>query len=288
MRKYLKLFLFLTLGIFACSAEQPASKDSTNKILLPFSNEKGVPFLFAEDLGENVVGSFIVDSAQNMFVIGGEPATLVKYTQQGKELFRHKYTEFQARQIYSEGDKIYTFDSDKGKNVLYTLNADNGQIEKKTEKLSENEVNSYCFADGKLILHVFGFGTKKDVGSKLCFSVFNLTGKYFGAAENPYNISSLNYPEKYQKASMVYLGKYKEAYLFNYWDVDNNKYTLLLVASNGKVLTQGDIPQSTFGKMLYGGIGEFWSLHGELISVLGKNNKQAMITTVSIDNYLNK
>ncbi|MBN1568552.1 MAG: hypothetical protein JXA73_11955 [Acidobacteria bacterium] len=226
------------------------------------------------------------DSMHNLYIIGGEPATLVKLTAQGKQLFRRKYSEFQAGQIYPSNGKVYAFDNGDGNNNLYVLNAENGQIEKTFNKITENQINSYCFADGKLIVHAFGFGAKNEVGTKLRFSVFDLNGKFVGVAENPYNISAFNYPEKYQKESMVYLGKYKAGYMFNYWDVDNGKYVLILVAGDGKMQASAEIQEDAFGKMLYGGIREFWSLHGNWITVLGKKDKQAIITTIKIDKHL--
>jgi hypothetical protein len=53
-----------------------------------------------------------------------------------------------------------------------------------------------------------------------------------------------------------------------------------------KCKLSGKIQQDAFGKMLYGGIREFWSLHGDWISVLGQQGKQAIITTIRIDKHL--
>jgi hypothetical protein len=286
MKKRILSIVLLLCGLSACNAQKAANFEIPDKIQLPFSINNGVPFVYDNDIGENVVGSLTTDSEHNFYIIGGEPAMLVKLTAQGKLIFRRKYTDFQAGQIYPSDGKVHVFDNAKGKNNLCILNAENGLVEKTFSGITENQVNSYCFADGKLILHAFGFGAKKEIGAKLRFSVFDLNGKFIGAAENPYNISAFNYPEKYQKESMVYLGKYKGAYLFNYWDADNGKFVLLLVAGDGKIQASSELQQDFFGKMLYGGIREFWTLHGDWLSVLGKQDKQAIITTIRVDKYL--
>jgi hypothetical protein len=284
MKNYFILLLFTVIGIFTCKAEQIAGKSLPGKILLSFSNENGVPYTFSKEIGQQVVGGFTEDSLHNIFIVGGEPTIIAKFNQQGKGLFRRQYSEFGVGQLYIDNGKVFIFNSSRDKNALFILNSNNGNIEKTIEKLTENQVNSYCFADGRLILHIFEFGSKRNVDSKLRFLVFDLLGKFIGASENPYNIVSFHFPKQYEQEAINYLGRYKEAYLFQY--CDDEKYTLLLISNDGKVLNQGSIPIGTFGKELYGGIREFWSLHGELISVLGKQDDRAVITTIRVDNIL--
>lgn len=288
MDKQLISLTILLCGISACSAQKPIDVDIPYQIQLPFSVDSGVPFVYWDETRANVVGSLTTDSLHNLYIIGGLPATLVKLTPQGKQLFRRKCQELQMEvgQIYPADGKIYVFYSGLGENDLYVLNAENGQIEKTLGKITEDTINSHWFRDGKLILHAFGPRAKGDIGINLKPLVFDLNGKFVGPAENPYNITAFDYTEESWKQLGGYLGKYKGAYLFDDWDVDNKKYVLTLVGGDGKRQAWGEIPEDVFGGMLYGEVGEFWSLQGDWISVLGEQGDHAIITTIRIDEYL--
>jgi len=127
MLKYLGLIFLLSMVLPGYSAEQKMT-NTLEKIVLPFSNEKGVPYLDSSEIDGKIVGCLTNDSDNNIFIMGGDPAILVKYSPEGKEIFRRKYSEFQAGYVYAENLKLYIFDGDNGKNMLYILDAETGKI----------------------------------------------------------------------------------------------------------------------------------------------------------------
>lgn len=273
-----------------CAAVEPTYVVPKTTLTLPFSSENGVPFEWWTEVGERCVDGFFVDDQDFIYLIGGSPTTLAKFSAAGKEVFRRSYANFRGAEIYVHGGKIYTLDISKnGKNTLYVLSAADGHIQDSTAMITTQALNSYCFVDEKLILQAFGSKVKNSDGPPLDYLVYDLHGEYLGPAMNPENLADSVRPVCDNCAGEpIYLGRYKGGYLFNDWDVDGDKYALFMTGNNGKPIARGEIPESFVGQQTYFGIGESWRLHGDMLSVIGRSDSLALITTFKVEDVLKR
>jgi hypothetical protein len=259
--------------------------NSEQRLFFPLSETKGVPFKYWQKVDVNYVDGFTVDTAGNLYFMGGENSTLAKYNCEGEEIYRKSYKEFRPSDILVHEGKVYLFDDYDGRNNLFVLDAQNGTILKTVKKITENQVNGNVFSDEKLLVQVFDYGKPVYLGSRVTNLVFSLDGEYIGEKEHLYFIEDFQYPVEYYRNAYEYLGKTSDGLqILSFWNSDEDTYTVAGVSKEGEFLFMKEMPESLFyDQLFYGGIRDYWYLQNGCIYVLGEKDGQAMITKLNVE-----
>lgn len=256
-----------------------ASVFSIKPIEVPFSNSDGVPFYLNDVAGEIEIANICVDGSMCIYIAGGEPSTIVKYTVSGKLVFRKVYPSLEINRMHYHKGNIYVFDSKKQNNTLYVIDSYTGQIKASFPRITDCRVNSCRFNNDNLILHVFDTTKQFDLSNELINFSYSLEGKFLGIIANAYGLVSFPAAVRDSVKSAIYLGTYKDYLVFNVWNADSLKSFLIIVDSLDRVRWSNAIPDSMFGQMLLGGIGEHWYLNNGYITVIGRKKMMARLTT---------
>jgi len=259
--------------------------ESEQRLFFPLSETKGVPFKYYTDLGANWVDGFTVDTAGNLYFMGGENSTLVKYNCKGEEIYRISYEEFRPSSIYLHEGKIYLFDDSYDRNNLFVLDAKNGTILKTVEKITANRVNGAVFFNEKLIVGVFDYGKPVHFGSRVTNVVFSLDGEYIGETDANHGIEDYPRHVEYYRNAYEYLGKTSNGLqIIYFWNTFKHTQTLAGISKEGEFQFMKEMPESLFyNDRFYGSARDYWHLKNGCVYVLGENDGQAMITKLNVE-----
>ena len=258
--------------------------ESEQRLFFPLSETKGVPFEHWQKVDVNIVEGFTVDTAGNLYFMGGENSTLAKYNCRGEEIYRRSYKEFAPSKIYAHEGKIYLFDYRYNRNNLFVLDAQNGTILKTAKKLTENRVNGSSFSIGKLVVAVFEYGKPVHLGSRRTNLVFSLDGEYIGESDDPDVPGDFPYPVEYYRNAYNYLGKTSDGlHILHFWNIEEETHTVAGISKEGEFRFMKEMPNSILGEMFYGGVPDHWYLKNGYLYVLGEKNGQAMITKLYVE-----
>ena len=258
--------------------------ESEERLFFPLSETKGVPFYYWQKVDINIVDGFTVDTAGNLYFMGGENSTLAKYNCRGEEIYRKSYKEFAPSKIYVHEGKIYLFDYSHDRNNLFVLDAQTGTILKTARKIIENRVNGSSFSIGKLVVAVFDFGKPVHLGSRVTNLVFSLDGEYIEESDDPDVPGDFQRPVEYHRHAYSYLGKTSDGlHIIHFWNIEEDTYTVAGVSKEGEFRFMNEMPESILGEMFYDGMPDSWCFQNGCIYVLGEKDGQAMITKLNVE-----
>jgi hypothetical protein len=241
----------------------------------------GVPYY--QDETDYYIDGFEIDSLGNYFFCGGDSAMLVKYTPDKKIVFRKKYHEFQAGQIYLRQNSVYLFDNKFEKNGLFVVNTTSGEIVDSVPHVIKNRINSFLFSDSFLIAEVFDYQKRIDMTTKRCFVKFDVAGKLVGQVPNRYNMPLEMYPARYEENAVQYLGRWKGACVYWGYDPEKGLYKFWLGNDSGEIFARANFQKAITGKVYYGNPNEHRKLRNDKIYILGRKDKNALITTIPLE-----
>lgn len=256
------------------------TNDDYKQIRIPLGNDNGVP-LYKQDIGY-FVGGFDIDERGYYYFLGGDNPILACF--KGNELvYRKRYDEFKANQIYILNDKLYIFDYKYGKNSLFVLDKADGSIIGSYKNIIKNRVNSFLFMDTSLIMEVFDNKKKIDMSTQMGFAMFDLTGKFIKQVSNRYNLSKVVYPNEFEVNATQFLGAWNNNFVYWDYDIDNKLYMFTLRNKEGKLIGTTNIDKKFFGKPFYGNPVEHKRLKNDNIYILSRDGNDAVITVLPLN-----
>lgn len=276
--KYITLLALLILLATSCSANP-----EYRQIKIPLGAD-GVPF-YKEGVFIYLEG-FDVDKDGNFYFLGGEKATLACYS--GTTLkFRKKYDEFNSGQIYLIDRKLYLFDIANKKNNLVIIDIPSGSILSRKDSIIKNWVNSYIFRDSCLIIQVFDNKKEINMSTQLAFAQFDLGGRFVKQVDNRFNLPTVLYPNDFELYGNLFLGVWEGNYIYCNIDIDTKSYKFTMRDIEGKLLHTTNIDEKIFGKIFFGNPYEHEKLRNGNIYILGRDEKNAIITVLPIKELFN-
>lgn len=263
------------------------ASDSEQHLFFPLSETNGVPFQYWQKVDVNIIDGFTVDTAGNLYFMGGENSTLAKYNCRGEEIYRKSYKEFTPSSIYVHEGKVYLFDNynRNNRNNLFVLDAQNGAILKTAKKITETLVSSFWFVDEKLVLCVRDHGKPVDVMTQWKYLEFNLDGEYIGETDDRFRVGDFQRPVEYYRNAYSYLGKTSDGlHILYFWNSDEDTYTVAGVSKDGEFRFMKEMPESLFFDDMFEGVTpDYWHLQNGYLYVLGEKDGQAMITKLNVE-----
>ena len=252
-----------------------------SRIVVPLSNLTGVPY-YKGKLDFHVSG-FDIDNKGGLYFLAGANTTLVKFSAEGKEVYRKTFTAFQPNPMTIRQDKLYIFDNNYSKNSLFILNTEDGSIVKTVSKVIDNVVNSFWYSDSFLVFEVFNAEKNITMKTQLGFVLSGLDGKLKGETDTRYALPDSIYPRAYENETVWYLGKWKDQFLFQVYDFDNRQFKFWLADLEGHVSRKNEISETFFGKRFSESPQEHWKLRNGLLYVLTRKEDKAVITKIGIE-----
>lgn len=273
----LSFYVLIMIVIAFCT-----SSFTYKQVKIPLNNDNGVPFY--KDEIDYYIDGFDIDKKGNFYFLGGENAILACFT--GENLkFRKTFTEFRPNQIYLLDDKIYLFDDKFRKNNLFSLDRNSGNIISRNQNILKNSVNSFLFRDTSLIIEIFNNQKSIDMSTELGIVLFSLTGKFLKQVNNVYNLPSNLNPKS---GAGQYLGQWNDDYVYWAYDLDNRLYKFILRNKKGEIIATQNIDEKVFGKKFYGNPIEHRKLRNGSIYILGRDEKEVIITELPLKELFNK
>jgi len=253
---------------------------------IPLNNTVGVPYHIDADVNDYAVDGFEVDNKGRFYFMGGKRFASLAIFDGAKQLFRKTYSEFPPGQLYFWKDCLYTLDVNK--KDLWVLDPINGAILKKYGHISNQNIDSYLFADSSLIIQTSS-------GDKIKFDQFNLKGQYLKKAPGESNIPPFLTSQSTGPSQVEFLGEWNGNDVFwdlidgpgggqiqRFWNVDQNRTVL----GTRDIVNKNNI----FGKAFFENPQEHRRVRNGNLYVLARSRKSnnAVISIVPLDAFFTK
>ena len=269
--------LFLTFQAF--------SQVKYEQIRIPLDNSKGVPFRKVE--GTYMLGGFEVDNNNSFYFLGGNMATLAVF-KAGKLVNIKRYKEFEAGNLYLDGDKIYSFDylfkatDKKYKNNLVVLNKSDGTLNTIYGHITDGAVNSYRFINHSLILDK---STDSKNSAEIYSFKYDFSGKLLTRIENGFDLPIQFFPKSYSDEGVFFLGLWNNCYVYGVY-TESGKVKFWILDAHGTKKYLKDIDARLLGKSFIETPNEFIKIRNGFIYIAGHEKNNVVITIISIKDLL--
>ncbi len=273
MRKYILLIILIWFALL----EIPYANDFIyTEYNLELSNEQGVPYFYSNAMEDYCLWGFDIDDFNDLYFFGGDTATLVKVSINGKNIIRKIVSDIYPGAIGVHDGKLFFFDTTD--NILYSYSSTTLKPLGKNKIKLKNHVNSYALTKEGIIFETVQVTTPFDVNKLFKYIFYSYDGESTKEVNSKHNLPFVFKDIEYHH----YLGLYKEYRVFEKYNHTTKKNIFWLVDSLGKVRKKIAIDETLLYETFFEAPEQHWKRKGDYIYILGRNKKRAMIQKLDL------